>query len=293
MNEKHSVALLGIDSLDPALRGEEGDGFFLSYASCGTLREITGSEFSIDGIMIILCHRGEATIRIDGKRHCLTAGSVAILPEKHIISLDSHSEDVCRSMLFVSTDFILDMPSPIDTNIFVYSRFTPVINVSGEKLEDFGSHFRFIDKERRERGRYRTHIIKSLIYALLLELTAEYEEHYDTGSRDRIRDESLSDSFFRLLAANFREHRSVSWYADRLNLTPKYLSQIVRNNTGRGILDWLHESVMIEAKMLLKTSGMTVQQISEQLNFSSPSAFVQFYRKHSGLTPGKERGPTA
>ncbi len=290
MNEKHTVTLLGIDSLGPTLPGEERDGFFLSYASSGALPEVTESEFSIDGIMIILCHRGEAAIRIDGKRHRLSEGSVAILPEKHIISLDSRSEDVCRSMLFVSTDFILDMPSPIDTNIFVYSRFTPLISVSGEKLEDFGSYFRFIDKERGERGRYRTQIIRSLIYALLLELTAEYEEHYDLGSRGRIRDESLSDSFFRLLAANFREHRSVGWYASRLNLTPKYLSQVIRNNTGRGILDWLHESVMIEAKMLLKTSGMTVQQISEQLNFSSPSAFVQFYRKHSGVTPGKERG---
>lgn len=285
LKEKHNVPRLGAD-----VPGESADGIRLCCACRGALPGLPDGEFSIDGIMIILCHQGEAEITIDGKRHKLAAGSVAILPEKHIIRAGAHSEDVCRSMLFVSTDFILDMPSPIDTNIFVYSRFIPVIDVSAEKLEDFGSHLRFIGKELRERGRYRTQIIKSLIYALLLELTAEYEEHCDLGGKGRIRDESLSDSFFRLLAANFREQRSVGWYAGRLSLTPKYLSQVIRHNTGRSILDWIHESVMIEAKMLLKTSGMTVQQISDQLNFSSPSAFVQFYRRHGGVTPGRERG---
>lgn len=283
--------LQNMESLTVEKFNREGskDEFYLSYDRAGDLPIVGDSPFSIEGIMIVLCHSGHSRVTIDGKNHLLSAGNVLILPEKHIIRIERNSEPMTKSVLFVSTDFILDMPSPIDTDIFVYSRFAPVISVSEERMEDYRSYFRFIEKERREDGKYRKHIIRSLIYALFLELTAEFEQHYDVGSDCKIKDESLSDAFFRLLAANFREYRSVSWYAERLSLTPKYLSEVIKEHTGRTILDWIHTSVMIEAKMLLKTSGMTVQQVADHLNFSSASAFVQFYRKHSGVTPGSEK----
>ena len=97
----------------------------------------------------------------------------------------------------------------------------------------------------------------------------------------------LSDRFFRLLTIHYKKHRSVQFYADKLNLTPKYLSTAIKKVTGRPILEWIHEAVLIDAKMLLRTTHLTVQQISDQLNFSSPSAFVQFFKKHTGKTPRK------
>ena len=279
-----------MDTISPLhiseLNGSNGDEFYIRYDSAPTL---TVKSFTVEGLMMILCHAGAAEIEIDGKPCPLRAGSLFVLPEKRFVSIGETLQDLSVSVLYVSTDFILDMPSPIDTNIFIYSRLTPLLNIDNEKLADFASHFRFIAKESRETGRYRTHIISALVLALLLEITAEYEEQNELGSAGRIRDESLSDRFFRLLAANFRTQRTVSWYAAQMHLTPKYLSQAIRLSTGRTILDWIHESVMTEARMLLKTSEMTIQQISDHLSFSSPSAFVQFFRKHSGHTPGSER----
>lgn len=104
-----------------------------------------------------------------------------------------------------------------------------------------------------------------------------------------IRANDLSDRFFRLLAANHKSHRTVQFYADKLNLTPKYLSTAVKRATGRPILDWIHEAILIDAKMLLRVTDLTVQEISDQLNFSSPSAFVQFIKCHTGSTPNKLR----
>lgn len=245
--------------------------------------------FTVEGMMMILCHSGSAELSIDGMPCTLQADSLLILSEKRFVQRGSMTDDLKISMLAFTSSFILEMPSPIDTNIFIYPRLTPLLSCSGEKFRDFESYFRFIEKESREIGRYRTSIIRALVFALLLEVTAEYEDRYRLGSAERIRNESIPDHFFRLLAANFRTRRTVSWYASQLNLTPKYLSQLIKECSGRTILDWIHESVMLEARMLLKTSEMTIQQISDQLNFSSPSAFVQFFRKHSGHTPGSER----
>ncbi len=245
--------------------------------------------FTVEGMMMILCHCGRAELSIDGMPVTLEKDSLLILSEKRFVQRTALTGDLRISMLAFTNSFILEMPSPIDTNIFIYPRLTPLLSCSGEKLRDFESYFRFIEKESRESGRYRTSIIRALIFALLLEVTAEYEDRYRLDGADRIRNESIPDRFFRLLAANFRIRRTVCWYASQLNLTPKYLSQLIKECSGRTILDWIHESVMLEARMLLKTSEMTIQQISDQLNFSSPSAFVQFFRKHSGHTPGAER----
>lgn len=273
------------------LQGGEATGeFYLSRSGLKDAAGYQGKYFTLNGIMMIICRDDSGgTVTIDGKAYSLKKGSVAILPENHILRLGEDSDLSDDGVLAVTMDFILDMPSPIDTNIFIYSRFSPVLSVSEEKLSDLWSYFDFIGKELLESGRHRQAIIKALIYALLLEITAEYEDRFHLGGTREIKSENLPDKFFRLLAANFRSQRSVSWYAGQLNLTPKYLSTAVKEITGRPVLDWIHEAVVIEAKMLLKTTDRTVQEISDHLCFSSASAFVQFFRKHSGTTPGAIR----
>lgn len=242
-----------------------------------------------NGIVIMLCNNDGGHIVIDNKEYTLSRNNIIILPENHIISNIAKQFEGLRGVIAVSTDYVLNMPSPIDTNIFSYSRYISVINVSDDKFEDLMSYYRFIHKESKEESRYQTEIIRSIFYALILEIITEYEKMFSTEAAQNIRANDLSDRFFRLLAANHKSHRTVQFYADKLNLTPKYLSTVVKRATGRPILDWIHEAILIDAKMLLRATDLTVQEISDQLNFSSPSAFVQFIKCHTGSTPNKLR----
>ena len=210
-----------------------------------------------------------------------------ILPENHVINYISPLLLKEHSVIGVSVDYILNMPSPIDTSIFGYSRHLSVIKITDDKFEDLQNYFNFIHKEMNENGKYQKEIIQSIFYALILEILAEYEKIFDSDNNHDIKANDLSDRFFRLLTIHYKKHRSVQFYADKLNLTPKYLSTAIKKVTGRPILEWIHEAVLIDAKMLLRTTDLTVQQISDQLNFSSPSAFVQFFKKHTGKTPRK------
>lgn len=210
-----------------------------------------------------------------------------ILPENHVINYISPLLLKEHSVIGVSVDYILNMPSPIDTSIFGYSRHLSVIKITDDKFEDLQNYFNFIHKEMNENGKYQKEIIQSIFYALILEILAEYEKIFDSDNNHDIKANDLSDRFFRLLTIHYNKHRSVQFYADKLNLTPKYLSTAIKKVTGRPILEWIHEAVLIDAKMLLRTTDLTVQQISDQLNFSSPSAFVQFFKKHTGKTPRK------
>ena len=261
------------------------DDLFIDINIPITKRDNTKGVIIRNGIIVILCKGDKGFIKIDGKEYKLSNNNVVILPENHVINYISPMLLHERNMIAVSTDYILNMPSPIDTSIFSYSRHMSVIKIADDKFDDLRSYYNFIHKESLENGKYRKEIIQSIFYALVLEILEEYEKIFDSSYNSDIKSNDLSDRFFRLLAIHYKNNRSVQFYADKLNLTPKYLSTAIKRTTGRPILNWIHEAILIDAKMLLHTTNLTVQQISEQLNFSSPSAFVQFFKKHTGKTP--------
>lgn len=270
------------------LMQERGDDIIIdlntTLAEGGILNEV----LIRNGIVILLCKADGGSICVDSKEYKLSKNNVVVLPENHIINNLSPSLMRESNVIAVSVDYILNMPSPIDTSIFSYSRYMSVIKIAEEKFDDLQSYYRFIYKESKENSKYRMEIIHSIFFALILEILAEYEKLFEIGDEaSDIKANNLSDRFFQLLATNYKKSRSVKFYAERLNLTPKYLSTAIKRVTGRPILDWIHDAVLIDAKMLLRTTDMTVQEISEQLNFSSPSAFVQFFKKHTGKTPRK------
>ena len=265
---------------------ESGDDFIINLNDAFSDIETTNQILLRNGVVILLCKSDGGVITINSKEYKLSKSCVIVLPSNHIIgNIDSLLMRESNSIA-VSEDYILNMPSPIDTSIFGYSRYMSVIKIADEKFADLQSYYRFIYKESKEESKYRLEIIQSIFYALILEILAEYEKVFEVGdTTSDIKANNLSDRFFRLLATNYKTNRSVKFYADKLNLTPKYLSTAIKRVTGRPILDWIHEAILIDAKMLLRTTDMTVQEISEQLNFSSPSAFVQFFKKHTGKTP--------
>lgn len=268
-----------------AIKKRGGKGFLIDFDIASNADVSEGELLIRNGIVLILCKGGGERFVVDGKEYELSRNNMVILPENHIVSHLTLQRVEQKCVIAVSIDYILNMPSPIDTNIFGYSRYISLIKISDEKFDDFMSYYKFIYKESHEESRYQSEIISSIFYALILEVIAEYERVFSMDATHNIKADNLTDRFFRLLATNYKSQRTVRFYADRLHLTPKYLSTAIKRVTGRPILDWIHEAVLIDAKMLLRTTDLTVQQIAEMLNFSSPSAFVQFIKKHTGCTP--------
>lgn len=244
-----------------------------------------GTKMMVSGGLLMLISRGGESVVVDRKRYELTGYNLIVIPEHHIVEFSHAIARDDYHSLALPTDYLLSMPSPIDTNILNYSRFVSVIPISEFKYNDLRSYYTFIYKETFEESLYQQEIIQSLLYAMVLEVAAVYESHLQRDAATSIKADDLSDSFLRLLARHYRQHRTVAYYAEALNITPKYLAAAIKRITGRPILDWIHEAVLIDAKMLLRTTDLTVQEISERLNFSSPSAFVQFFRRKTGTTP--------
>ena len=129
---------------------------------------------------------------------------------------------------------------------------------------------------------------------LMLALIMIIKTMYDGVSADASllncsRQENLTHAFFDLMLCSYTSERKVFFYADKLCVTPKYLSAAVKGVTGHTVQEWINEVVVIEAKRTLRTSDFSVQQISELLHFQTPSSFVRFFRQHTGFTPSVYR----
>ena len=103
------------------------------------------------------------------------------------------------------------------------------------------------------------------------------------------RADEILEKFLRLLADCHARERSVSYYADKLSLSPKYFSKMVKDASGRSVPEWIDTYVLLEAKRYLKESGLSIKQIVYQLHFPDQPSFTKYFKAHTGLTPAQFR----
>ncbi|MDR3217915.1 MAG: helix-turn-helix domain-containing protein, partial [Dysgonamonadaceae bacterium] len=102
--------------------------------------------------------------------------------------------------------------------------------------------------------------------------------------------DELFNSFYRLVLQHYKDSREVGFYADKLCVAPKYLSAAIKETTGKSAFEWITDYVLLEAKSLLKSTNMTIQQISDELNFANQSFFGKYFKRLAGMSPKSYRG---
>ena len=171
----------------------------------------------------------------------------------------------------------------------VYMRFgkAPVLEVTPQDVDEIRQLFQLIKTMlRSDKERYRHEIIRTLFTTAFYIIT-EINQREQPGEIKQGRCEVLFDEFMSLLQQYNKRERNVSFYAKQLNITPKYLSSVVKEVSGKTAARWIDESVILEAKALLKYSGMSIQEIAYHLNFSTQSFFGKYFKQHTGTSPSR------
>ena len=261
--------------------------FYLSHLDFKEHLFKEGVPFTFNGFYISLCLAGEAGLRISGRSCPVRPGTLLVLAPNQLIEPYHISPDYDSRSIIVSLDEILAFPSPIDINIMNAAVRTPSVNLPGQRPARLLEYYDFLEKQYLETGNaYREEISKTLFYALMLEICDIFRSvSGENGSVQRPRQEKLTDDFLRLMTKYYRTEHNVAFYADRLNRTPKYLSGAIKRLSGRSVSDWINSMLISESKLMLKVTDKSILEISEELNFSSPSVFVQFFRHTTGITP--------
>ncbi|MDR2802192.1 MAG: AraC family transcriptional regulator [Prevotellaceae bacterium] len=246
--------------------------------------------YFFEGIVLGLCIKGEATIRIHFNEYKLTKNSTLTILPTQIFQIIEKSDDLVLECLFFTFDFFVGLVLPSDYNVLFRISKKPCLEVPDETALSLLSYHNFIVRQYyHTKKTFRTQIIRGLLYSLLLEIVSLYKKDSESSkdSSSLTRQEEVTGKFFELLMANYRTERSVSFYADKLCFTSKYLSSIIKDVTGSPISRWIDEFVITAIKIRLKTTNMSVLQVSEEFNFPNPSFFGQFFKRYTGTTPNK------
>lgn len=136
-------------------------------------------------------------------------------------------------------------------------------------------------------------VIKGLAIALASTITSLLHKYQQTrmpeSEQDEPRAKQLFNKFMKLLSAYHTKERSLQFYADKMCLTPKYVSGAIKSFSGKGPLDWINEYVVLEAEMMLRYTKMSVQGIAYALNFPTQSAFGEYFKQQTGMSPREYR----
>ena len=104
-----------------------------------------------------------------------------------------------------------------------------------------------------------------------------------------VRKEKQVFEFFYLVIEYHTISRDVAFYADKMCISPKYLTMLITDNTGRSAKEWIVEYTILEIKVLLKDSNLEIKEVVSRTNFQSNSTMTRFFRKHTGTTPSEYR----
>ena len=105
------------------------------------------------------------------------------------------------------------------------------------------------------------------------------------GGIKRTRGESIFTDFIRLVEDNYKRERRVSWYGGQMCISSKYLSETVKNVSGRAPNDWIDNYVMTELRAQLRNTTKSVKEIAAEMNFRNQSFLGKYFKEHAGMSP--------
>lgn len=247
--------------------------------------------FVIDGVVFAICIQGSAHVKINFREYIIEKNTIITVLPFYVVEYINRSDDLLVEFLIFSTDFITEMPVSGSLDISQSIMQSSCLKISEQEAEKYLEFHSFIVKQYKRREHpFRQTMAKGLLYALLTEIGSIYYNKYLEDNKfnepnSSSHQEELVARFFKLLLEHHKQEKTLQFYADKMCLTSKYLSTIIKQRTGRTAFAWINESLIASTKHMLKTTDMTVLQISEELNFPNPSFFGRFFKKHTGMTP--------
>ncbi len=257
-------------------------------------REFTAAAypFKININIMLFCTRGNMHVRLNLNEFYLRANQVLVMLPNTIGECLEFSNDCQLAMIAYSGNKFENGVNASYSIMFqkLLSR-QPVIQLTYEEMEETLTIYASMRKKMEQVDFSFTYealngymqVLFSNGYQWMTNRMRKEEKELKVESRQQV----LFNRFLELIQKHYKEERSITFYADKLCLTPKYLSLTIHQASGRYAGEWIKDYVILEAKALLKSRLYTVQQISDTLNFANASFFGKYFKAATGYSPRK------
>lgn len=250
---------------------------------------------------ILLCHRGWITIEINQQPYRLAAGDMIFLSRNiGLVVRDYDTQHLELTLLALTSDYVSDLSfdAVLISRITHGSATSPVTHLTPGQLTLADHYFAIIHANATDTLSdpiFRKSILRATTSSLMIQFMSFKEPtiaspHPSAPQSPPVtRRSTYVLQFMKLVQEHYRREHSLSYYAGQMYISPKYLSQIIKQATGYSAVDWIDHYVILEAKNLLRFSELSIQQIAYKLNFGSQSSFGKFFKNLTGVSPSAFR----
>ena len=265
------------------------------FAIFDDVSDVPMDEFPnrINAAVIAVCLTGSGKVGVNLREFEVTAGTLLMtLPDQIIQSLGV-SDDFSAIYIAVSPQFIDRTCTQMKEllSFMFYIKEHPCIPLSKTEQDCMLEYHSFLWKKvKMKDNAFRKEIAKGILSAMFYDVYNFCRKHMPVDEiRPKTRKEELFEKFMREVSACYKMERSVIFYANKLCLTPKHLSGVVKEVSGKTAGEWIDNFVILEARALLKSSEMSVQEIAEYLHFANQSFFGKYFKHYVGMSPKEYR----
>ena len=248
----------------------------------------------LEVLTVGLCLEGAGTFKISLREFQLSPGRMVIALPNLIVEQRHFSHDFKAIFFAVSKNLLEALPKLGNVlSLFFYLKDYPCFDLTPHEQEVVKEYHAFIRKRlRNKEALYRREVVTGLMQGFFFELCTVFANHAPANAatiKNKSRKEYIFERFYESLVESYQSERSVKYYADQLCLTPKHLSGVVKEVSGKTVGEWIDELVVLEAKALLNSSSMNIQEIADRLNFANQSFFGKYFKHYTGMSPKEYR----
>ena len=250
-----------------------------------------GSPVKLMFVSLIICRKGKMRIRVNLKEMTVEPNDVLLVTPGSIVDMVICEGECRMAVIHIDNDKVSHQP-----NVKILLQLRSII-----KNESFVTRFseaaivQFVEAYKMVRRviddgslRFKDEAIEGSFQVMAAYWMNEIAVQSEAAKPTVLsRNEQLFQTFIRLVQKNYMVHREVSFYADQICITAKYLGVVVAQVSGRRPLDWIRDYVILDAKAMLLSREYSIQQISQMLNFPNPSFFSKYFRESVGCSPSK------
>ena len=275
-----------------------GDDFFITRLQEKPQYAYLQYPFRVDCYIAAYCVEGSVNCSVNLTDYHLTTGTLLLITPGNILRI-SQSDELDRNLrvtlICVSASYISNIginPSKVLVEAVEVLR-DPCIHLSDDEAEMLHKYVNLALDITKTDSQFVKESIGGLVSSVFYQFAgflANSKRREDMEKPVRTtRQRQMLEQFMKLAINDHAREHLVGYYADKMCVTPKYLSKIVKETSGRSVPDWLSELLILDAKNMLRHTDMTIKEISAKLNFPSQSFFFRFFKNHTGQTPTQYR----
>lgn len=246
----------------------------------------------IKGLIIGLCLHGKAQYTVETEERMITQNDVIIINDNQVTDNYMISPDFQGIAMIISNNFFNDAVKGVNdiSSLFIFTRNHPVFKLEEEQTQLIIWYYNMLKtKVNESNNHFRKDIVRSLFNTMIYDVSNIIYSLMKISDKKRSRADTIFTEFIRLVECNYRKERRVSWYGEQMCITPKYLSETVKQISKRTPNEWIDKYVTLEVRVQLKNTAKSIKEIAEDLHFPNQSFLGKYFKEHSGMSPSEYR----